>query len=534
MYGLKVGSRNAEQVRSRRQEAQSDANRARTTNPKFFTSFRTNLFEKHLVGQHPVKWAEYCKLSTDDERRAYFTSVPVPYSETLDSVLESEDVLVFAVNRAIVDKIVGGLLFHPDDVDEKSHAKALSSFVPQGPQYKITIKRPSRFRLCLRLLGRGASFRMTANLMDDTREETGIGRYGGCSEGVVAHYARVQLGRSRWPLTAGLAWASPYVDVRCRYYTNGSLENYHLLAIPLYERHTALNIFAVVVELLDALVPRWRYQLLGVATDGAATMVGCVNGVATRLEKEAKHMIVRVWCGLHKLDLKMQLVFEQALNETYLTKVTDLIGFLRRQQNLVADMQTTCPKVASTRWLSMYAVADFLSEKEAECSPNLVWWIFLFALRELACEVNAVFVSLQGMTTLVKQQDDRFGGLVQRLLNISGALGPLDEAAILELDSGKYEIIGSFVISHAAAATYVNNLDLCVSEGLKTLAEGQQTLVVNAVARVYLLAISNIFALKEPAHISPRVTPKELVTSSMVDLASLIDPPRANPPDIRG
>ncbi|EGZ27723.1 hypothetical protein PHYSODRAFT_467933 [Phytophthora sojae] len=182
----------------------------------------------------------------------------------------------------------------------------------------------------------------------------------------------------------------------------------------------------------------------------------------------------------------------------------------------------------------MYAVADwlcsngfrvreYLSEKEAECSPNLVWWIFLFALHELAREANAVFVSLQDMTTLVKQQDDRFGGLVQRLLNISGALGPLEEAAILELDSGKYEIIGSFAISQAAPATYLNNLNLWVCEGLKTLAEGQQTFVVNAVARMYLLAISNIFALKERAHTSPRVTPKELATSSMVELVSLID-----------
>jgi len=42
----------------------------------------------------------------------------------------------------------------------------------------------------------------------------------------------------------------------------------------------------------------------------------------------------------------MQKIFSQALNETYLEKLTSLIGHLRRQQNLIAEMQTTFPKVA--------------------------------------------------------------------------------------------------------------------------------------------------------------------------------------------
>lgn len=141
--------------------------------------------------------------------------------------------------------------------------------------------------------------------------------------------------------------------------------------------------------------------------------------------------VLHVWCGLHQLNLKMQLVFEQALNETYLSKLYTLIGYLRRQQNLISEMQTTCPKVADTRWLSMYQVVDWLckndvrvrkyfSEKQATCDPNEVWWIFLFAIRFVAKEANAVFVSLQGLSTLVEQQHDRFVGLVEDICKGDG------------------------------------------------------------------------------------------------------------------
>ena len=225
-----------------------------------------------------------------------------------------------------------------------------------------------------------------------------------------------------------------------RFSVGAQLHNFHLLAIPLFDRHTAVNIYNVVDQFMNALLPQWRRQILGVATDGAATMVGNTGGVVTLMEKEATYDIVRVWCGLHRLDLKMQVVFEQALNEVYMTKLLALISFLRRQQNLITKMRTTCPKVANTRWLSMFQVAhwlcengfvirQYLLEKNATCDPHKVWGIFLFGLREVAREANAVFVSLQGLSTLVSQQKDRFDGLVRKLCTNSGMSGPLTSSA---------------------------------------------------------------------------------------------------------
>ena len=73
-------------------------------------------------------------------------------------------------------------------------------------------------------------------------------------------------------------------------------------------------------------------------TDGDRTITGCIRGVVTRLEQILNNVIVRVWCGLHQLDLVMQSVFEAAFDESFLSKMTKLIRFLQLQENLVAHM----------------------------------------------------------------------------------------------------------------------------------------------------------------------------------------------------
>jgi len=325
-----------------------------------------------------------------------------------------------------------------------------------------------------------------------------------------------------------------YVDIRCRFFFGGLLHNFHLLAIPLFGRHTASNIFTVVEKFLTALVPKWREKLIGVATDGAATMVGSINGIATLMEKEAVFPVTRVWCGLHQLDLKMQLVFQQALNDTYLSTLTALIGYLRRQQNLITEMRSTCPKVANTRWLSMFQVADWLCrngfavrahlvEKAAPIEPNIVWWIFLYALREVAREANAVFVSLQGGSTLVQQQNDRLCGLVARLCEISGANGPHSNAELRVISPDDHEINGSFSLSHSATNQYIQGLDLWVCEKLPLLRDSQRKTVAVAVARMYVLAASSIHGLTTVQKDSPPVTPKDLVSTTMTQLSEMIN-----------
>ncbi|KAE9301439.1 hypothetical protein PR003_g22519 [Phytophthora rubi] len=105
VYGLKIMARHAttgevETVVCRfcitfGKEARANARRARTTDPKFFNCFRTDLFERHLKGQHPLKWSKYCDLSTHDERNDFFKSVSVPFAEPIPSAFEGEETLEF-------------------------------------------------------------------------------------------------------------------------------------------------------------------------------------------------------------------------------------------------------------------------------------------------------------------------------------------------------------------------------------------------------------------------------------------------------
>lgn len=49
-----------------------------------------------------------------------------------------------------------------------------------------------------------------------------------------------------------------YLDVCSRVNIESSIQNFHLLAIPLFDRHTTANFFVVLEKFLDVLFPNWR------------------------------------------------------------------------------------------------------------------------------------------------------------------------------------------------------------------------------------------------------------------------------------
>ena len=85
--------------------------------------------------------------------------------------------------------------------------------------------------------------------------------------------------------------------------------------------------FTVVVKFMDALYPAWRDILVSVSTDGARSMTGRIQGLATRIGACTPGKLIRIWCGLHQLDLVMQRVFKEALNDDFYSTLT---GFFIR------------------------------------------------------------------------------------------------------------------------------------------------------------------------------------------------------------
>jgi len=81
------------------------------------------------------------------------------------------------------------------------------------------------------------------------------------------------------------------------YFSN--LVNLHLVAMPMFERHTMFNVFNMISNFMDALYNKWRTKLIGMSTDGKNTMTGWHVSVVTRIVMCAKHKVLQIWCAPH-------------------------------------------------------------------------------------------------------------------------------------------------------------------------------------------------------------------------------------------
>ena len=158
--------------------------------------------------------------------------------------------------------------------------------------------------------------------------------------------------------------------------------------------------------------PTWPSRMIGVANDGAGIMTSGIRGLANRIERNVAPRVVRIWCGAHQLDLVMQQLFKALFEGEFLTSMSALIGYLRRQQTLIQRMKTKCQNLSATRWFSMGRTAkwfckhkqpiiSYLTTKKAACSPSLSWWIVIHTVNGLMKRVDITFRKLQEMTTVV-------------------------------------------------------------------------------------------------------------------------------------
>jgi hypothetical protein len=323
----------------------------------------------------------------------------------------------------------------PDDLGNEGRVNnikknAMNLFVmnEEDGTYSVTVKSILKLNMLVKFIAVGVSFRQASKLYQSVKEETGMGVLGSASTHDVALKCRIlcsinlqylkELLNNVWcfaiGLDAGNNAGTAYLDVRVRFYIRDNIHNFHLMAIPMKERHTGEYQFDLVTKLLGILAPNWRYQLVGIATDGASTMTGCISGTCTRLAREFHSSIYRIWCGAHQLDLVVKKAFSRLCNETFLDTLTSMTGHLRRQQNLIREMKSACPTFVSTRWISMGKVLRWMKDNRLrllqhfnEKNPTALlrvngglssvsfsrWWI---ERRKL--------LLLQGMNTLVCEQ----------------------------------------------------------------------------------------------------------------------------------
>ncbi|KAH6583989.1 hypothetical protein BASA61_007792 [Batrachochytrium salamandrivorans] len=545
-------------------EKKVGAKRKATSRVKYFDCFRTDNYIQHLQQQHQWKWAEYDKLQSFAERDMFFNDVQVPFVNTLEAHFERNGALYFTVNKSIVKDIIGGLLFHPDDMEGVTVVRALSLFQLIEPEdndkrgdddfnrisrqeYSVQIKSSKRFSLLVGCVALGASFRLAARMVQLVRDESGLSVYGGCNDLMASNYTRVacavclqvisdvlgKLNGYSIALDCSTLHGMSYLDIRVRFTLHGILYNFHLLALPLFDRHTGELMFEAFVKFMDALYPPMARNFGGHVHRWRSLNDGRIHGFVTQVGEVTSTKLIRVWCGLHQLDLVMQQVFKSALDDDFYSTLTAVIGHLRRQQNLVATMRSMCPKVADTRWVSMDSVSTWLTTniiallehfdtKKPHCTPDKTWWLFLLSVKAFAQESMLVFTSMQGLTTLLSQQRAKLLGLIDTYCRMTNMTGPHSDEKLASIDHSNAEVYGGFVLTYANSFAYIESLGLWAVETISVLEQAEVDKLVPAVARLFVKATNGIQGIVSERDAQnnagdelPPVLPKQLVKLDM-------------------
>jgi hypothetical protein len=454
--------------------------------------FRVEKFRNHHKGQHPAAWRRY-QAASNTEKSTFFDAC-TPYANTLFAKFEpAQTPFTFHVDAPIVDTIIGNMFFHPDDHGSTSHANALKLFKCNSNTggYEITQGNSLQFSLIVDLVAAGLSFRQVESVLNAFKARTGLGKLGCINDTEIANKTRALCGINLQMISEILnssdIWAfslandssthygHSYFDNRIRIHHNGDIFNFHILAVPMFERHTANNMYNLIAGVLDILCPRWRAKILSVGTDGAASMTGSIQGVVTQLEQQAEHQIYRVWCGLHQLDLVMKGAYEELFDGEFVKIMAALITHLRAQNNLIAAMgQDTCPKL-TTRWVVMGIVCTWLlqrqprlfehfnsAEKYRKHAPPMSWWVMTAVIDTLTKYVNKVFIQLQSDNLLVSQQRLVLEKLASDICIHTYIDGPYPADMVAELMQGPNLTFGRFSISYASVIEVIYDQGLFI------------------------------------------------------------------------
>ena len=320
--------------------------RKKTTKNKSWTgpSWRPSNYATHHKTQHAIAWTEYQALSPE-EQKLYFSSKK-PIQTTLHRYMELDaDKLIFPISAPVVEGIIGDLMFRAEDelaadmvdaedIDHdpnparlaakiaKTKKSAMKLFVPNDDgSYVVTVKNVMRFQLAIDHVFTGMSFRQTAAAIESARTRTNVAKLQGVSDHMVGMFVRILVAiclqkfsdllatADVWAFSIGFDGSThrgtSFFDVRMRICVLGVLFNVHLIALPMFHRHTSDNYVTLLVKLLTALYEHWRDKLIGISTDGENTNTGRLRGIVTQLVAMATNKVRLVLlCSMHSLVIR--------------------------------------------------------------------------------------------------------------------------------------------------------------------------------------------------------------------------------------
>jgi hypothetical protein len=441
-----------------------------------------------------------------------------------------------------VDTIVGDMMFNPEDQDDsdadhdadeepafgsaveinvlrlrhrqataKVKERALSLFKRVESEddvaiysYLVMIPKTKTilFRLAVRYVSCGTSFRMASELIGCMYNVLGNLGLRVCSRDEISNFVlsvcAVNLQRivdllcRSWAFSLTLDSAThqstSFLDLRFRVFIPNyhSIINLHGCTLPMFDRHTRDIMSTMVSKFLTVLCPNWTIRLLGLTSDEACNMIGRVAGVVTRLDTAMRSncSLIRIWCGAHQLDLVMEDIMNNVIKERFFSVMTGFITHLTRQQNLIAEMQTTCPCVVN-RWLSTEKVISWfkihrpqllahIEWKQPDSAPPRLWWVALLSMHHFTTRAAVTFCSIYGLTTLVLQQRNALDNLIASFIDDVGVIGPLTAESIANIDPLTHVISGHYAIALSSVREFLVGLTSWVDTLLNEADESDQ------------------------------------------------------------
>jgi hypothetical protein len=262
-------------------------------------------------------------------------------------------------------------------IKQKRNAMKLFEKNVEEPHYTATIKNIVRFELAIDHVSIGMSFRQVAGAIQHAKDRTKMSKLSGINDLIVGQYVRVLVATNLLMiadmLDGDMVWAfsmagdcsihrgQSFFDLRVRICLKGQLLNPHLVAIPMFDRHTVLNIFNMFVKFLDALYSKWRSKLIGMSSEGENTMTGRHTGLVTRMVACAENPVLRIWCPPHQIDLVVKSSSNGIAGGTWVAFAWSFWVFLRGKANLITSMGAKCPKKTNC-WTHLGCLPTFFKQ----------------------------------------------------------------------------------------------------------------------------------------------------------------------------
>ncbi|OWZ02501.1 hypothetical protein PHMEG_00025925 [Phytophthora megakarya] len=462
-YGVKVVGRNAESGAVTRtvclfcchfrREVPPGKKRKNAAVIKYFDApFRTDQYVQHMSSQHPTQWSKYRQSPDEIKRRFFPTDLtrPEPGKEKIENEKEVVEAAVaakdspvekhcwFRISKSIVDLIVPlttlvGVkgwqpsTFRACELVEPS--KTQVEGVEQEKYYQIAIFNRMEMDIAVDSLAAGMSPTQVSSHLAALARRTTVA--GGAAPVFpllkaeeVREMARLAVSSSL-QMTGELlsqSWCfglvlrevttAPmvgFLDVRVVVYGYGKLCNLHVVALPLFERHTAFTLAQVIENVLDAVFPQWRSRVLGISQDSCITgesdiTVPACNrifpeqstspsthitaDVFTLLERSIlistpripNRVLYKTWGACRQVSLILSSFYESVLGGSFLPALRTLTAYIRRTPVLLkemgpppnilandkgdADISTaTVDLPMNTEWLAMGRDTQWITDK---------------------------------------------------------------------------------------------------------------------------------------------------------------------------